>query len=237
VSVDYASNDAVSLNGSSYYAAGDPAVGVSPPAAPWQQIAAKGDTGPQGATGATGPGVAAGGTTGQVLTKTSATDYATNWQTPTPGLTLPLSQNLTFSPDNAYSIGTNQTTNRPSYVYVANAIDTPVIGTISAITNFRMRSANLLRWQVDTNGHFTAVTDNTYDIGASAANRPRNIYAAGALIAGTYTEIPEIATPATPAAGKIRLYAKADHGLYILDSTGTERRLDITTLEGTTSYA
>jgi hypothetical protein len=112
VSVDYASNDAVSLNGSSYYAAGDPALGVQPPAAPWQQIAAKGDpgpTGPQGATGATGaqgttgatgsqgpqgnpgttgstgatgPGVSTGGTTGQVLTKTSATDFATNWQTP-----------------------------------------------------------------------------------------------------------------------------------------------------------
>lgn len=41
-----------------------------------------GTPGAAGATGATGPGVAPGGTTGQVLTKTSATDYATNWQTP-----------------------------------------------------------------------------------------------------------------------------------------------------------
>jgi hypothetical protein len=137
VSVDYASNDAVSLNGSSYYAVGDPAVGVSPPAAPWQQIAAKGDTGPQGATGATGPGVAAGGTTGQVLVKTSATDYATAWTT----------------------------------------------------------------------------------------------------LFSSFTDIAEVARPANPAAGFLRLYAKADHGLYVLDSTGTERRLDITTLEGTTSYA
>ena len=59
----------------------------------------------------------------------------------------------------------------------------------------------------------------------------------GALIHGTYTEMPEIATPATPAAGKVRLYAKADHGLYLLDSTGVERRLDIVTLEGVKSYA
>ena len=53
-----------------------------------------GDTGPQGptgATGATGPagadgvGVPAGGTTGQVLTKTNATDYATEWTTPSGG--------------------------------------------------------------------------------------------------------------------------------------------------------
>lgn len=32
-----------------------------------------------------GPGVPAGGSTGQVLTKTSATDYATHWQTPSSG--------------------------------------------------------------------------------------------------------------------------------------------------------
>lgn len=45
---------------------------------------ATGSQGPTGATGSTGPagpGVAAGGTTGQVLTKTSATDYATTWST------------------------------------------------------------------------------------------------------------------------------------------------------------
>ena len=82
---DYANNDAVSLNGSSWYAAGDPALGVSPPAAPWQQIAAKGDpgaTGPTGPQGATGAGVVAGGTTGQVLSKINATDYNTQWTTP-----------------------------------------------------------------------------------------------------------------------------------------------------------
>jgi len=43
---------------------------------------ATGVQGPPGATGATGPGVATGGSVGQVLTKTSATDYATGWQTP-----------------------------------------------------------------------------------------------------------------------------------------------------------
>jgi len=214
-SVDYANNDAVSLSGSSFYAAGDPPLGVSPPTAPWQQIAAKGDTGPQGPTGAqgptgptgpqgpigntgaqgiqgpqgnpgatgstgaqgpagadstvpgptgpqgpTGPGVATGGATGQVLTKTSATDFATNWQTP-------------FS----------QATADARYLQLGG-------GTLS-----------------------------------------------GVLVAGTYTEITEISTPAAPAAGKIRLYAKADHHLYLLDSTGVERRLDITTLEATVSYA
>jgi hypothetical protein len=48
----------------------------------WQDIALGG---PAGEAGPTGPGVAAGGSTGQVLTKTSSTDYATNWQTPAGG--------------------------------------------------------------------------------------------------------------------------------------------------------
>ena len=45
----------------------------------------QGNPGPTGSTGPTGPGVAAGGTTGQVLTKIDATDYNTNWQTPATG--------------------------------------------------------------------------------------------------------------------------------------------------------
>jgi hypothetical protein len=40
-----------------------------------------GPTGPAGPIGPAGPGVPAGGTTGQVLTKTSGTDYATSWTT------------------------------------------------------------------------------------------------------------------------------------------------------------
>lgn len=42
----------------------------------------KGDTGDKGDTGETGPGVAAGGTAGQVLYKKSATDYDTEWAEP-----------------------------------------------------------------------------------------------------------------------------------------------------------
>jgi len=46
---------------------------------------APGPQGPPGPTGPAGPGVPAGGTSGQVLEKTSATDYATAWVTPTGG--------------------------------------------------------------------------------------------------------------------------------------------------------
>ena len=44
-----------------------------------------GTNGADGAQGPAGPGVAAGGTTGQVLAKTSDTDYATGWTTPAAG--------------------------------------------------------------------------------------------------------------------------------------------------------
>lgn len=55
---NYASYDAVDYNGSSYIATA-PNIGVIPPAAPWNVVASKGDT---GATGATGPAGAPGAT-------------------------------------------------------------------------------------------------------------------------------------------------------------------------------
>jgi hypothetical protein len=88
--------------------------GIAGPQGPTGPTGPTGDTGPQGETGATGPagadgvdgadgatgdtgpagpGVAAGGSEGQVLTKSSSTDYATEWQTitfpdPTPQIFL-----------------------------------------------------------------------------------------------------------------------------------------------------
>ncbi len=47
-------------------------------------IGPKGDKGDTGNTGAAGPGVPTGGATGEVLRKTSATDYATEWGSVTP---------------------------------------------------------------------------------------------------------------------------------------------------------
>jgi len=44
-----------------------------------------GPTGPAGATGPAGPGVPVGGSTGQVLTKNTSTNYDTSWQTPAAG--------------------------------------------------------------------------------------------------------------------------------------------------------
>ena len=49
----------------------------------------QGEPGPQGSPGAAGPGVAAGGTTGQVLKKKSDTDYDTEWSNESGGLPAP----------------------------------------------------------------------------------------------------------------------------------------------------
>jgi hypothetical protein len=40
------------------------------------------------------------------------------------------------------------------------------------------------KWQITTSGHLVAATDNTYDIGASGATRPRTVYAATSFISG-----------------------------------------------------
>jgi len=39
-------------------------------------------------------------------------------------------------------------------------------------------TASTDRWRMDASGHFLAITDNTYDIGASGASRPRNVFVA-----------------------------------------------------------
>ena len=61
------------------------ATGATGPQGPKGDTGATGPAGPTGATGATGPagvGVPTGGTTGQVLSKASGTDYDTEWTTP-----------------------------------------------------------------------------------------------------------------------------------------------------------
>jgi len=52
-------------------------------------------------------------------------------------------------------------------------------------TNLQFWSGTTLaqRWNIDLNGHWLAQTDNTYDIGASGATRPRHIYLGGSILA------------------------------------------------------
>jgi hypothetical protein len=41
------------------------------------------------------------------------------------------------------------------------------------------------RWSINTSGHLLAAADNTYDIGASGASRPRNVYVGSSIQCGT----------------------------------------------------
>jgi len=50
-----------------------------------------------------------------------------------------------------------------------------------AAKNLFFGTGNSNRWFIDTNGHFLSNADNNYDIGASGANRPRNVYIGGTL--------------------------------------------------------
>lgn len=92
----YITGDAVSYNGSSYVALGATTGNLPTDVAFWQLLAAQGATGATGAAGANGAdgadgadgqGVSTGGTTGQVLTKNSNTDFDTGWTNPSPGVT------------------------------------------------------------------------------------------------------------------------------------------------------
>lgn len=46
-------------------------------------------------------------------------------------------------------------------------------------------TSNTSRWQIDSNGHLIGSTDNTYDIGAGGATRPRTLYVATSVLVPT----------------------------------------------------
>lgn len=56
----------------------------------------------------------------------------------------------------------------------------------SSSIQFRTNGANT-RWTIPNTGHLTCFTDNAFDIGASGANRPRNIFIAGGITHGSTT--------------------------------------------------
>lgn len=72
------------------------------------------------------------------------------------------------------------------------AAATPMLALTDAGLGLTRLAANVLsvvtaateRWQFNASGHLLAVADNTYDIGADGATRPRNIRAAGLILAG-----------------------------------------------------
>ena len=244
-SVTYVANDAVSYQGSSYYAPSSVTLGVAPPAAPWQQIAAKGDpgaTGPQGPTGATGADGATGapgavgptGPTGAASTVPGPQGpQGVAGPTGTTGAQGPIGntgpQGLQGNPGATGSTGAQGPIGNTGPAGSTGAAG-PGVAAGGAAAQV-LTKVNATDYNTNWTTPFSQATADTRYLPFAGGSLT------GPLTMSTFTEIPEIATPATPAAGKLRLYAKSDHHLYILDSTGAERQVDITTLEGTKSYA
>jgi hypothetical protein len=100
---------------------------------------ATGATGPQGpigltgATGANGQGVPTGGTTGQVLSKINATDFNTQWISPTGGgATVDL---LATNTTSTAVFALAQGTNTGDIVTYNNVVTTPILGSYNTSTN------------------------------------------------------------------------------------------------------
>jgi len=171
-----------------------------------------GSPGPQGVPGPTGPtgpmgaGIPTGGLTNQYLIKASNADYDYAWGTPSgAGIQLPLTQDLTFSPDASWNIGSTSDF-RPYQVYVYSNIRIGGSGELNVLPDtiaaaydltiragsgqpLRLGAGGSNRWTIDSAGNFTAVSDNAYDIGLSGATRPRTAYLATSAVVGTGAQI------------------------------------------------
>ncbi|OGS77099.1 MAG: hypothetical protein A3G95_03280 [Flavobacteria bacterium RIFCSPLOWO2_12_FULL_31_7] len=90
--------------------------------------------GTQGTTGTSGQGVPTGGTTGQVLAKVNATDFNTQWVTPTSGSGATLDLLATNTSSTAiFSLANG--TNTGDIVTYNNVVTTPTLGSYNTSTN------------------------------------------------------------------------------------------------------
>ena len=97
---------------------------------------------------------------------------------------------------------------------------------VVAAGDLELGSSNADRWRLSSAGHFFAQTDNTYDIGANSANRPRNIYLAGDLYVGAfarsiYVLLSGESLLASGGAGIVRVGNVADNDFNRLQFGGT----------------
>lgn len=150
------------------------------------------------------------------------------------GITLPLSQNLTFSPDGTYDLGVSGS--RPRDLNMSRTInagghgifagEVSASGTVYSATSLAIGDYNTTlspsagdivvatsataRWKFSASGHLQAVADNTYDIGASGATRPRDLFLARDLAIGGSVALPD----GTAAAPSLRFTADPNTGMY-----------------------
>lgn len=71
----------------------------------------------------------------------------------------------------------------------------------------------------------SVITDHGLLSGLLDDDHPQYLKADGSRPLTDALQLPEIATPATPGASEVKVYAKSDHKVYRKDSTGTEAEL------------
>ena len=114
---------------------------------------------------------------------------------------------------NTYTDASNYS--RLSLTWVGNAfIQTDQAGTgpvgflalgTTGAAGVRLYTGNTNRWEISATGSFLSFADNTYDIGASGASRPRNVFTAGALVTGAKAGPAVDADVNSPTDGMIRI--------------------------------
>lgn len=106
------------------------------------------------------------------------------------------SGHIVAATDNSFDIGATGAT-RPRSVYAATSFVAPfgaaatpsIVFDTETTTGLYRVAANVIgfstagvgRWKIDASGHLMAVTDASFDIGALAATRPRNVYLSGQI--------------------------------------------------------
>jgi len=85
---------------------------------------------------------------------------------------------------NTVQLGTNR-----GATGTRRAMHFTIDGTIAAFGLSKDGSSSGAWWSIATSGYMLCNVDNFYDIGASGANRPRNIYAGTALISAGYVQV------------------------------------------------
>jgi len=108
-----------------------------------------------------------------------------------------------------------------------------VLGTFAAGSGtaggIQFYTAGTSRWKIGTDGHLTATVDNTYDIGASGANRPRNVFVANNISVGSSVTVDSVFSHRT---GSV-LFGGTNGNWRLTNNAGTD--FDRLQFGGTTS--
>jgi len=121
--------------------------------------------------------------------------------------------------------------NAPTTSGAAVQLGTQKGATAGTARALELQTDGTSRWTINTSGHLLAAADNTYDIGASGATRPRNIYTGGFVILGGYIQPSYVRLAA--GANEARIY-QAGNGV-ITFYNAAETSFDRLQFGGTTS--